>query len=286
MKLDKRLSSYPILINDDDDYVDSSFEISLIQKVEFNKLIVNVSFQLNNEGLLELIKEGKAKYIIHVDCPMLSFRKVFSTDKKDLEFSINLNDVTESVEISSMIVATMDIPHYYNKKFNWFYGTDGVDISKGNYLAIGPMYLVNINRSNIGYKKLSDVIVIQKDDRNSDQMSVSLDNDIITILVNEKIKNQYYAYGQQYLYNIISMVMVPSMVYVLTSMKNNPDGLCSYRWYSVVEQVLLDNNISVTQLNEEDSTGKYSIFEVAQKIFMSPLEKGMLELSNVRLGDE
>ena len=56
MKLDKRLSSYPILINDDDDYVDSSFEISLIQKVEFNKLIINVSFKLNNEGLLELIK--------------------------------------------------------------------------------------------------------------------------------------------------------------------------------------------------------------------------------------
>lgn len=277
MKLNKRLSSYPILINDDDDYVDSSFDIELEHVIEFNELNGNVVFYLNNNGLQQLIDENKAQFAIHVECSELMYREIFYSQNNKLQFKVDLNNLSGKVEISSFILAIEDIDKYYNDKFNMFY-SDPVHITKGNTLAVGSIYDLNIDRSNHNYEKISDVIRIQKQD-NLDQMTVLLESDVITIFVNENIKNMYFTHGEQKLYNVISMMLVPAMIQVLISMKNNPD-LKAYKWYEVIERVLNANNIEVDKLSELESEGKNSILVVAQKIFKSPLEKGFLELSN------
>lgn len=277
MKLNKYLSSYPILISEDDDYINSSFNATIKTQVDFDKLIINAYFSLNDDGLKKLIEENKAKYALHIDCPLLSNRHLFVTDKTEIYIELDLNELDDSVEITSAIISVVDIYDYKNSNFNKLFGDKEFNIDKGNYLAIGPYYEIDVSRSNYGHKQLKDIIKIQKSDSNSDEMSVSLEQDIIIIYVNETIKNQYYLYGKQYLYNVVSMILVPSMIYVLTQMRNNPD-LNSYRWYGVIEHLLDSNGINVCDLKTEDSSGKYSIFEVAQKIFKSPLEKGLREL--------
>ena len=277
MKLNKYLSSYPILISEDDDYINSSFNATIKTQMDFNKLIIDAHFSLNDDGLKKLIEENKARYAIHVDCPLLSNRHLYMTDKTDTIIELNLNELDDLVEISSVIISIEDINNYKNSNFNKMFGDEGFNIDKGNYLAIGPFYEMNINRSNYGDKQLKDIIKIQKSDSNSNEMSVSLEQDIIIIYVNETIKNQYYVYGKQYLYNVVSMILVPSMIYILTQMKNNPD-LNSYAWYGVIERLLDSNGIYISDLKVEDSSGKNSIFEIAQKIFKSPLEKGLSEL--------
>lgn len=278
MKLNKRLSSYPILINDDDDYVDSYFEVSLNQFIEFDMLKINVKFTLENEGLKELIKNGLAKYVVNFECPLLSYREVKLSDNNYIDHSINLNNISGNLEISSFIVATQNIDKYYNEKFNWVYGKSGIDIRKGNYLAIGATYIIDVDRKNEGLKKLTDIIVIQQNENDQAEVSVQLDSDIIKILVSKEIKNKYFNYGKLYLYNLISMLMIPSMIYILTNMKNNPD-LNSFRWYKVIENILRQEDIEISNLSEFESTGKNSIFQLAQKIFKSPIEKGIDELT-------
>lgn len=283
MKLSKRLTSYPILISGDDDYIDSYFDAFLIQDIEFDKIKVSVEFSLENEGLKQLIAGGKAGYAVHFECPLLSYRKIITTENSKVDYLIDLNDVTNSVEVSTFIIALVDIPTYYNKKFNWAYGKDGVDITKGNIMAIGPTYTIDIDRSNDGLKKLSDIICIkQHEDAEKQELTVSIDSDIIMILVNQNIKNQYFVHGKQYLYNIISMIMVPSMSYVLTCMKKNTDNLREYRWFGVIEQLLNQNGVEIEQLRDDESSGKYSIYELSQKIFKSPIEKGIMELNKER----
>ena len=277
MKLNKYLSSYPILISEDDDYINSSFNATIKTQMDFNKLIIDAHFSLNDDGLKKLIEENKARYAIHIDCPLLSNRHLFMTDKTDTIIELNLNELDDLVEISSVIISIEDIYNYKNCNFNKMFVDEGFNIDKGNYLAIGPFYEIDINRLNYGNKQLKDIIKIQKSDSNSNEMSVSLEQDIIIIYVNETIKNQYYVYGKQYLYNVVSMILVPSMIYILTQMKNNPD-LNSYAWYGVIEHLLDSNGINISDLKVEDSSGKNSIFEIAQKIFKSPLEKGLSEL--------
>lgn len=283
MKLNKRLASYPILISGDDDYVDSYFDSFLKQDIEFDKIKVSVDFSLENEGLKQLILDKKAGYAVHFECQLLSYRKLITTESSKVDYLIDLNDVTNAIEVSTYIIAMVDIPKYYNEKFNWAYGKEGVDITKGNVMAIGPTYTIDIDRSKDGLKKLSDIICIkQHEDSEKQELSVSIDGDIIMILVSENIKNQYFVHGKQYLYNIISMIMVPSMSYVLTCMKKNADNLREYRWFIVIEQLLNQNGVEINQLREDESSGKYSIYELSQKIFKLPIEKGIMELNRER----
>ena len=242
---------------------------------------------MSNDGLHELIREKKAAYVVHFECSLLGYRQIVICEKDVVEHKINLNDVDGVVEVSIFIVALQDITRYYDRKFNWEFGTDGIDIDTGNILAIGPSYNVDIDRAKDGLKKLSDIICIKQYDGDSkNESSISLENDIIFIYVNENIKNQYYIQGRQYLYNIISMIMVPAMTYILTQMKNNKDDLKDYRWFATIENLLKQNDVDIEQLREDESSGKNSIFALAQKIFKSPLERGIFELCKEKGGSE
>lgn len=283
MKINKRLTSYPILMNNDDDYVDSYFDASLNQSINFNTISLSVDLMLSNDEMIQLINDKRAAYVVHVECPLLSFRDVYTSEKSSIKCDIDLDEIANSVEVSTFVVALEDFPKYYNKKFNWEYGTDGIDISKGNIMAIGPTYTVDINRAKDGLKKLSDIIQIKEYSSNMrPETSISIDGPVIIIYTNKLIKDKYFAYGREYLYNTISMIMVPAMQYVLTAMKSNSDNLKDYRWYNVIEQLLNQNGIEVSELRDDESGGKYSIYELSQKIFKAPLEKGILELSKER----
>jgi|LSQX01.1.fsa_nt_gb hypothetical protein len=287
MRPNKRLTSYPILSCGDDDYIDSYYDATLSTSVEFSELKIKIDILLSNDGLHELIKVKKAAYVVHFECSMLGYRQIIISKEDVVEHTIDLNDVGGVVEVSIFIVALQDIAKYYNGKFNWEFGTDGIDIDKGNILAIGPSYNVGIDRAKDALKKLSDTICIKQYVGNSkNESSISLENDVIFIYVNENIKNQYYIQGRQYLYNIISMIMVPAMSYILTQMKNNKDDLMYYRWFATIENLLKQNEVDVEQLREDESSGKNSIFALAQKIFKSPLERGIFELHNEKGGSD
>lgn len=283
MKINKRLASYPILASGDDDYVDSSFDAALEETKDFDKLKIKLKFVLHNAGLEKLIRDRKAVYAAHLECPLLSYRKMVVSCEEELNYTIDMKDLANMVEVSTFIVASEDIPQYYNEKFNWEYGKAGVDITKGNILAIGPTFTVDVNRSKDGLKKLTDIIRIkQYEGTECAETKVVLDGDVILIYTNKLIKDKYYSYGREYLYNIISMIFVPAMVYILTSMKNNSDAYSEYRWYSVIEQLLNQNGVEVHQLRDDESDGKYAIHMLAQKIFKAPIEKGILELEKER----
>ena len=280
MRLDKGLTSYPKLISGDDDYVDSHFDAKVEQNIEFGKIKISVEFITNNKGLKELIEQNKASYVIHFECSLLGYRKFLMTSNINNDYYIDLNEVDSTVEVSTFIVATQDIKKYYNDKFNWEYGKDGIDIDKGNILAIGPTYTIDVNHGKNGFKKIPDIITIKEDPNTGrGEYSVDVEGDVIIIYVNKNIKNKYFIHGKQYLYNIISMIMVPSMIYVLTCMKNSKDDLKEYGWFKTIEKLLKENGVEVEKLSNDDSSGKYSIFELAQKIFKSPLEKGINELN-------
>lgn len=280
MKLNKGLASYPILISGDDDYIDSHFDAEVKQNIEFGKIKIGVDFITDNQGLKKLIEENKASYVVHFECSLLGYRKFLMTTNENNDYYIDLNEVDSKVEVSTFIIATQDIKKYYNNKFNWEYGQDGIDIDKGNILAIGPTYTIDVNHGKEGFKKISDIISIKQDSNiEKGEYSVALEGDVIIIYVNENIKNQYYIHGKKYLYNIISMIMVPSMIYILNYMKNNKEGLEEYRWFKIIEKLLKENGVEVEQLRNDESSGKYSIFELAQKIFKYPLEKGIIELN-------
>lgn len=287
MKLKKRLTAYPVLSKEDDDYIDSRFDVDMTQSTEFGKMKVSFEFKLENDTMKKLIEERKAAYVAHYECSLLGYRQNKSTTMPVAEVEIDLNEVNDYIEVSTFVAATECIPQYHNPQFNWEYGEMGFDIDKGNVLAIGPTYIIDVQRNDKEMNKLTDIIAIKEyENLGRAETSVELEGDMILIYVNKTIKNLYFANGKTYLNNSISMLMVPAMIYVLSMMKDNAEDLREYRWFQVIEALLQDNDIEVEDLRGDISTGKHAIYSIAQKIFKSPIEQGFFELNRGDIADE
>ncbi len=280
MKIKKGLPGYPILMADDDDYIDSYYDAKLDYEKEFNQLSIELELSLKNDKLKEMIDDGSASYVIHFECPLLSFRDYIETNDAHAKRKIDMNRIADSLEVSTYIVAKRNLEKYRNEKFNWAFGDEGFDISKGNILAIGPSYTIEVDRAKDGLRKLPDVIQIKEyDNDDRKEIMVILDGPIITIMVSKLVKDIYFNMGKgEYFNTILSMIMIPAMIQVLTNMKENEDGYSGYAWYKVIEKLLNQNGISVEQLDVQSASGKYSVYEIAQKIFKSPIEKGFIDL--------
>ena len=280
MRLNKYLSAYPILAEGDDDYVDSYYDVKIESQSSFGKLGLSITHKCNNKGLISLIKNGDAVFLTHVECSLLGFRNTYSCDAEMQKIEIDLNNLSNDIEVSCFIVATKNISNYYDEKFNWEFGDVGVNIECGNVLAIGPTYYIEIDRNNNKLKKLSDVIKIDSHNDNKKEMEVNLEGNVILILISKNAKKLYSIHGDNYYkYNVISMILVPAMIYILTMMKNNTEAYQEKKWFKIIEKLLNENGVKVEELDTLNSNGKKSVFTLAQDIFKAPLDKGLEELS-------
>ena len=95
MKLNKGLTPYPVLSGFDDDYVRGSFQADVREEVSFGKLLLDVEYHLEEPGLKQLIDEGKACYVTHVECSCLGSREVFPSDVPHAELAVDLERLAD-----------------------------------------------------------------------------------------------------------------------------------------------------------------------------------------------
>lgn len=132
MKLRNSLTPYPVLCAFNDDYIDSKFTAEIQCNHNLNNIRVNIFFRLENAQLQQLIMEGKAAYLVHIESPKTSLRKRFSTDKEKLSILLSKDDLSDCIEICTFIVANKDIENYHNNSFNALDKDMIITLSKGH----------------------------------------------------------------------------------------------------------------------------------------------------------
>lgn len=69
MEIKNRLFPYPVLCADTDDYTSGSFSVDTeIVSQDMHSLILKFHMKLDNPGLKTQISQGRAEYIIHMEC--------------------------------------------------------------------------------------------------------------------------------------------------------------------------------------------------------------------------
>ena len=104
MRVKSRLSPYPILDNYGDDYVNSSFDAEYEMTTQFSEIYAKIRFHLENKEIEELIKNEKAQYLVHVECPSTCFRMKFSSTENEIEFKLSSVNLAKILEIRTFIV--------------------------------------------------------------------------------------------------------------------------------------------------------------------------------------
>lgn len=279
MKLNKYLAPYPVLSAEDNDYVDSFFSAELEANQDFGRVDLRIKYKLNDEGLLKLIDDGFAEYVTHVECSLLGFRKMSQSYEKEVNIIIDENALADSSDISTFIVAKRDIPKYSNEKFSYIYGKNAsFFIPKDSILAIGPYFTLNTDRSDKAYSKITDIFAIVHDYKEPEESWMSFDDDCIQVHVNKEMKNKYNAYKISDRYTLLTIFFLPALTEALSLMARSGDSYSSYKWYEIINKVLKNNNIMISDLMVEPGPDKCYVGNIAQRIFKSPIEKALMEI--------
>lgn len=278
MQLKERYHSYPVLAPYTNDYQNGQFRIkSLKDKSNSGQYLFEVDLYIDNAGLVNLIKEYKADFAIHVECSKTSFRKVFTSDSPKIEMTIDSFNIDGKVEFSPFIIAKQNIFNYKNPSFDAVFDSFSFNINKGQYLATGSIAIVSIVKDVDDLKQISSIIRIAQVADLDKETKVNLEGDRIQILVSKQTYEMYtYASrNNNRLRMLHSMIVLPALIFVLYELKEDSKmGFEQYsdrRWFQALE-------IRINELGFNMNSDLFSMkspYELAQIILDYPIKDAL-----------
>ncbi len=289
MKLRNSLTPYPILCGFNADYKDSSFDASIQFTYSADKIKGDITFHLDNREMEELIKQGKAAYLAHVESPLASYRKKFVSKTDHLQLSIGKEELSGIIEVCTFVVAMTDIDGYHSASFNSFDSDLSIHLSKGNILAIGSALEIELERKDGLPSDADSLIKIRKNDKGR-PASIYVDtdsDDYILLGLNEDLFDLYCETARgKYKQSVFTMLFLPAMIVILERMVTDYFGeernMEEKKWYKTIVELLDKNGYALESLSVEDDT----ILEAAQVIFKNPINAALNELATFDYGEE
>lgn len=153
---------HPVLSEYAKDFTDSNFSINIVSHGDDGTNIsLEIEHALNCKGISQLLDSGKAKIILRVTCFRTSFRQTFdmNVDKNTL-ISIPKRNVTDTLDIQAMIVATSACKDYKLSEFNTnYFGNETFSLRKGDVIATEPG--IKIKLSSILEKNVAGIVLVE-----------------------------------------------------------------------------------------------------------------------------
>ncbi|MBH9966130.1 hypothetical protein [[Bacillus] enclensis] len=268
---------YPVLYMNNGDYTGTNFNAKFGIQDSFGQVHIIADFILSNEPIRRMIEEGSCIYLIHVECPHTSYRRVFKTKNDKVEISIPANQLRGKVAIYSFIIANENIDNYNNEYLNEWYQEVPISFEKGNFIAIGEAIETTLFEDDTELLDLPSIVTVTKSLKN-EYMDVDLHSNNIMILLPEKEYKLYASSAHSTLKStILSTVIVPALVYVFSKVRDNSGDLEEYTWYQVLEKIFAENNHNL----EDVGSDKLSPLKAAQIILRNPLKTSFEEIERL-----
>lgn len=280
MRVKSRLSPYPILDNYGDDYVNSSFDAEYEMTTQFSEIYAKIRFHLENKEIEELIKNEKAQYLVHVECPSTCFRMKFSSTENEIEFKLSSVNLAKILEIRTFIVLTQDIKNFKSVDFHPDYLGETFNLFKHQIIAIGTGKNYILNKDDRDLESLPSVIQIMKTSDKKGSLTVNTDSDnYIMVGLSEDVYELYARLGKNtYKSTAFSLILLPALMIVLQRMHANKDDedYKSRHWFQVINSILENNKQKLDDITIENDT----LLMVCQSIFADPISRSFKELDS------
>ena len=288
MNIEYRLYPYPVLTYFSDDYVNSTFTSSLKTEKKQENILFQLKAETNDEKLLELVKEEKAEYLFHIECPATSYRNIIKSKSGFENMEISSSMLDYKVSVCFFIVAKGEIPEYRNKNFNEDYENISFNIEKANIMAIAKPFNIEIEKEKKDFVQMPSIFLILKKNSNKKSgMEIDMLNDRIGISLYKTEYEQYSTLSKGIFQPLLhASVIFPTLIYVLENLKSsNLEDYEDYRWFKTIKKVLAGMNI---ELNKDTLEHELS-YDLAQKIINFPVSrsfKAMMELEKKEKEEE
>lgn len=251
-------------------------EINSLQDVY--KIKINCKY--DNTDIKTLVIEDKAEFLFEVTCTNTLFRKLFISNKGDIEFEIPKKHVKGRVEFTCLLATKENISEYSNTEAHPDYDGYTFNLDKGDVLAYFGKFSFN---ADIKYEKLKAVSSFMEIVENEDLKFTYVD------LKKNKIEIQlptetYNIYISDFISQDVKFVSVFHSSIVLNALLTalyNLDEHKDYLWAKVIDYRLKKEK----QFKLLDIAEKENIPEIAQRLLGNPFKR-LLEGLNAIIESE
>lgn len=284
MEVSYRLYPYPVLAYFNDDYKDSSFEVSVKQTFTRSKINLEFDLVLNNDHLLSLLENNRIDFGLHLECSGTMFRQLHRTSDTHYELEIPSARLNGKVNICSFVLSKEAMNDYTNPDFNEAYAGVQFSIEQNNVLAVAPQVDLIIDKDYDDLKSVSSIFLISPDfDENANQITFLL-SDLIYIKIPVKTFQDFkiLSVNQEYSKMLHSLFIVPVLVKIFEMIKNDPEAvenLSDQRWFRSLNKVLKDINVSIL----EESFKEKDSLSLAQQLADNPIIKTITTLAETTM---
>lgn len=277
MQLRSRFYTYPVITDETDFYVDSSFETDVEQIVDGYNIKLVLRAKLVNPELESMLHGEKVMFAHHIECTQTCYRKIVLTNEESKEFILRDEEVNGIVQVCSFLVANEKIEKYSNSLFAQDYKGFRFNIERGCILAVGSQINLRVNKIRDDLANTSSIfsIVPNMDECVTDIKIDTSHNKIVISLPKESFSIYSNMSTLMDIQPVMhSMIIMPALVSTLTEIKEMRNQLYTfedYRWFRSLRKACAKMNVSFT----EDVLANIDAFELAQKLLDSPIPKAV-----------
>lgn len=286
MEIRNRLFPYPVLCEDTDDYISGGFTIDTeIVSQDVNSLVLRFTMNLDNVGLKTQITQGRAEYIIHIECSKTAFRTVIHTFSDEETYRISSSRVNGEVSLLGMVVSKKDIPFYRNNTLNLDYSDIDLMIPRAAILAYYNMPKINVLKN---YEELAQeeslfsVVREMRLDQNEERsVHFSLDPDRIKIFVDEEVYSAYIQYQNNLSMRplILAVLVMPALTFMVETLRR--EGYEEYencRWFLRFSKFYRQQG---KDFIDDIVEGEMMITDIVQELLQLPIGKTFLNMQEM-----
>lgn len=288
MQLRSKYYTYPVIADDTDFYVDSSFTSSVEQTIDGFNIRLKIKSELINPELQNMLKTGEVIFAHHIECTQTCFRKIILTKDSTKEYILRDSDVNGIVQVCSFLVANTDLKGYSNELFANDFRGFRFNIDRGSIMAVGQQYDLRLNKIRDDLANTSSIFsIIPNMEETETNIKVDTSGNKIVIAIPQETFSVYSNMSSSLEVQPImhSMLIIPALVYALTEVKDARTRLYDYeerRWFRSMRKAAEKINF---HFNEEN-LDILEPFDFAQKLMDSPIPKAVNYLRGDDYGED
>jgi hypothetical protein len=276
MNITNRLFTYPVLSDEKDDYKESLFNVDFVQAMQgVNSLIMIFDIAMNCPELEQLILNGQAEYVIHLECSTTAYREVLRSVSKHIEHTIPIGRVNGSFDAVAFVILKKNVSNF--SCTDWVDDYSGItfNLFAGSILAYQNLQSLDITKDYEEFTNAGSIFSIYKriteDDRPAE---INLDSSKIRIGLGTKDYDIYAIYAAktelQALFH--SMLVLPALVYVFEELKQEggEETYHNKEWFIALEKAYSKRGIVFM---EEVLNAEKTSYQLAQEAMELPLSK-------------
>jgi len=231
---------YPLLREEPEDFITSTFcgELEVLREDQGFRVVPR--FSVNNDQIMELIQSGVFCYAVQVQCRSTYYRTV-EYIKENAPFFIYGGTVHELVELCPCIIATQDYEGYFIDDFVPAFKYSPVNIYENDVVGIGNTIRFRAYYKADEVKKASSVVTVQADS-SIERIQVDLNKPNIIVTLPQTQYDTYMKIGTStadQVTMLTSIISVPVIALALREIDiDDESDYAELSWYKSLRALL------------------------------------------------